>query len=53
LRDHISYRRFTVRHEDARVLLHTSTAELDSYGAHVLYCLSDFAQFIFQLLPIS
>jgi len=39
LRDHTGYRTFIVRHEDARVLLHTSTTELDSYAAQVLYYL--------------
>ena len=53
LRDHTGYRAFIVRHEDARVLLHTSTTELDSYAAQVLYYSQRFAQFIFQLLTIS
>ena len=53
LRDHSCYRAFIVCHEDARVLLHTSITELDSYAAQILYCSPHFAQFIFQLLTIS
>ena len=36
LRDFKGYRQFIVLHEEARILLHQTTAQLDAYVAHVL-----------------
>ena len=36
LRDFKGYREFTVLHEDARILLHQTTVQLDAYATQVL-----------------
>ena len=36
MQDNIGCREFTVLHEDAQILLHTTTAELDVYALQVL-----------------
>jgi len=36
LYDFKGYREFTALHEDARILLHQTTAQLDAYAAQVL-----------------
>jgi len=54
LQDSTCCREFTVLHEDARILLHTTTAQLDVYASQVLQFLyvSQLTQFILLLLTI-